>query len=356
MMQVFILCAFALVIAPAAATAEADDTPAGSPPATAADAATVEDILLLPAPAARMVATVEGVTEYRLVNGLRFLLYPDRSQQQITVNITYLVGSRHEGYGEAGMAHLLEHLMFKGTPNHPRISRELAVRSATYGGTTWHDRTRYFETFPAGEDNLAWALDLEADRMVNTYISARDLESERTVVRNEWERFESDPGKSLEERVLATAFLWHNYGNLPIGAPSDIENVPVERLRRFYRKHYQPDNAVLVVAGRFDPARAVELVVEKFGPIPHPDRSGANRLSATYTAEPTQDGERTVTLGGWAASSTPAPPGTCRAAPTSNSPRSRCWRMCWVRSPRGDSTGAWSRPASPPTRRLPSSG
>ena len=277
--QVFILGAFALWIAPAAATAEADDTPSGLPPATAT-----------------RVATVEGITEYRLDNGLRFLLFPDPSQQQITLNITYLVGSRHEGYGEAGTAHLLEHLVFKGTPDHPNIPNELSVHGGTYGGTAGFDGTHYFETFPADEDDLASALDLEADRMVNSYISAEDLASEMTVVRNERELRENNPFAILVERVLSTAFLWHNYGNSPIGFSADIENVPIERLRAFYRKHYQPDNAVLVVTGGFDPERAVRLIEEKFGPIPRPGRSGADRLYETYTVEPTQDGDRTVTL------------------------------------------------------------
>ena len=277
--QALILGAVAFWITPGAATAEADDTPAGSPPVIAT-----------------RVATVEGITEYRLDNGLRFLLFPDRGQQQITVNITYLVGSRHEGYGEAGMAHLLEHLLFKGTPSHPDLYNELNERGASFNANTWLDRTYYFETFPASEDNLAWALDVEADRMVSAYITAEDLESEMTVVRNELELNENSPSRVLEERVLSTAYLWHNYGNSTGGARSDIENVPIERLRAFYRKYYQPDNAVLLVAGRFDPERAVALIEEKFGPIPRPDRSGANRLFETYTAEPTQDGERRVAL------------------------------------------------------------
>ena len=245
---------------------------------------------------ATQVTSVEGITEYQLDNGLRFLLFPDPSKQQITVNITYLVGSRHEGYGETGMAHLLEHLVFKGTPNHPDIPAELTERGASPNGTTWFDRTNYFETFPATDDNLDWALDLEADRMINSFISAEDLESEMTVVRNEWERGENSPGGVLQKRLMSTAFQWHNYGNSTIGARADIENVPIDRLQAFYRKYYQPDNAVLVVAGKFDPERAIELVEEKFGPIPRPERTGANQLFPTYTAEPAQDGERSVTL------------------------------------------------------------
>ena len=241
-------------------------------------------------------ASVEGITEYQLENGLRFLLFPDQSKQQVTVNITYLVGSRHEGYGETGMAHLLEHLVFKGTPNHPDIPAELSEHGAFPNGTTWFDRTNYFETFPATDENLEWALDLEADRMVNSFISAEDLESEMTVVRNEWESGENQPMGVLRKRVMSAAFDWHNYGNSTIGARSDVENVPIERLQAFYRKYYQPDNAILVVAGRFEVDRALELVVEKFGAIPRPDRTGANRLFETYTAEPAQDGERTVRL------------------------------------------------------------
>ncbi|MDH3297267.1 MAG: insulinase family protein [Gemmatimonadota bacterium] len=241
-------------------------------------------------------AAVEGITEYQLDNGMRVLLFPDQSKQQVTVNITYMVGSRHEAYGETGMAHLLEHLVFKGTPDHPEIWKELDEHGAFPNGTTWLDRTNYFETFPATDENLAWALDLEADRMVNSFIAAEDLESEMTVVRNEFELGENSPARVLDERTASTAYLWHNYGNSTIGARADIENVPIERLQGFYRKYYQPDNAILVVAGRFDPDLALSLVATEFGPIPRPDRSGANQLFETYTAEPAQDGERTVTL------------------------------------------------------------
>ena len=242
------------------------------------------------------VASVEGITEYRLPNGLRFLLFPDQSKQQITVNITYLVGSRHEGYGETGMAHLLEHLVFKGSTDHPDIDEELSEHGAFANGTTWFDRTNYYETFPASLENLDWALDLESDRMVNSFIKGEDLASEMTVVRNEWEAGENRPASVLMERVMSTAYLWHNYGNSTIGARADIENVPLDRLRAFYRKYYQPDNAVLIVAGRFDLDEAIALVEDKFGGIPRPDRTGANQLFETYTAEPAQDGERTVTL------------------------------------------------------------
>lgn len=242
------------------------------------------------------VASVEGITEYRLDNGLRVLVFPDPSKPQITVNITYLVGSRHEGYGETGMAHLLEHLLFEGTPGHPDIPQELSERGANPNGTTSADRTNYFEIFPASDENLQWALDLEADRMVNSFVAAEDLVSEMTVVRNEMEAGENNPLGILLERVLSTAYLWHNYGNSTIGARADVENVPIERLQAFYRKYYQPDNAILVVAGNFDGELALRLVAEKFGSIPRPERTGDDIIWPTYTAEPTQDGSRSVEL------------------------------------------------------------
>lgn len=238
------------------------------------------------------VTSVEGITEYSLPNGLRFLLFPDQTKQTITVNITYLVGSRHENYGETGMAHLLEHLVFKGTPRHSNIPKELTERGARPNGTTWFDRTNYFETFAATEDNLNWALDLEADRMVNSFIAKKDLDSEMTVVRNEFEAGENNPFGVLLNKVLATGYQWHNYGNTTIGARSDIENVPIERLQAFYKTFYQPDNAVLLVAGKFDEAKTIELVNKYFGAIPKPNRT----LPKFYTDEPTQDGERQVVV------------------------------------------------------------
>jgi zinc protease len=245
-----------------------------------------------PLPEPVKVTSVEGITEYALANGLHVLLFPDPTKQTITVNITYRVGSRNEGYGETGMAHLLEHLMFKGSPEHRNIPQELTAHGARPNGTTWYDRTNYFETFRATKENLEWALDLEADRMVHSFIARKDLDTEMTVVRNEFEMGENDPGGILDQRVLSTAYLWHNYGHDTIGARSDIEDVPIERLQAFYRRYYQPDNADLLVAGRFDEAKTLALVNRIFGPIPRPTRL----LQRTYTVEPTQDGERTVTL------------------------------------------------------------
>jgi zinc protease len=231
---------------------------------------------------------VEGITEYRLPNGLKVLLFPDPSKPTITVNITYLVGSRHENYGETGMAHLLEHLVFKGTPRHPSIDTEFNQRGVRFNGTTWLDRTNYFELFQASEDNLAWALELEADRMVNSFIAKSDLDSEMTVVRNEYESGENSPFGVLMKRMQSVAYDWHSYGRSTIGNRSDIENVRIENLQKFYRTYYQPDNAVLLIAGKFDPKKTLDLVARHFGPIPKPNRA----LPPEWTVEPTQDGPR----------------------------------------------------------------
>jgi zinc protease len=250
-------------------------------------------ILSIPSEAqVKKTASVEGITEYMLDNGLKVLLFPDNSSQTITVNITYKVGSRHEGYGEKGMAHLLEHLVFKGTPNHPDIPKELTARGARPNGTTWYDRTNYFETFNATDDNLEWALDLEADRMVNSYIAKKDLDSEFSVVRNEFESGENDPTGVLMEKVISSAFLWHNYGQSTIGNKSDIERVPIENLKAFYKKYYRPDNAVLMVTGKFDTDKTLALVEEKFGVLKNP----STPLNDVPTVEPPQDGEKRVEL------------------------------------------------------------
>ena len=236
--------------------------------------------------------TVEGMTEYRLANGLTVLLFPDASKPTTVVNVTYKVGSAQENYGETGMAHLLEHLVFKGTPSRGNIQQELGRRGMEYNGSTGSERTNYFETFTASSDNLDWALGMEADRMVNSFIRKSDLDTEMTVVRNEFESGENNPQLVLYGKMLSTAYQWHNYGHLTIGARSDIENVDIARLQAFYRMYYQPDYAVLIVAGKFDVEPTLEKVAKYFGPIPKPSRV----LPAIYTQEPVQDGERSATL------------------------------------------------------------
>ena len=236
---------------------------------------------------------VEGITEYNLENGVKLLLFPDNSKPQFTMNMTVMVGSRHEGYGESGMAHLLEHMLFRGSDLHPDIPKLLKDRGVlNMNGTTSIDRTNYFETLPATDENLKFAIEMEADRLINSWIRADHLEKEMTVVRSEFERSENSPQSILYQRLMTAAYQWHNYGKSTIGNRSDIMRVPADNLRVFYKKYYQPDNITLVIAGKFDEARALELIEKNFGSIPRPKRE----LPKTYTEEPAQDGERNIVL------------------------------------------------------------
>ena len=248
-------------------------------------------------PQAVKVTTVEGITEYRLPNGLQILLLPDQTKPVATVNITYLVGSRHESYGETGMAHLLEHLLFKGSTGHPKIGEEMTAHGAQFNGTTWYDRTNYFESVPATADNLDWALRLEADRMVNS------------LHRRQRPRVRDDGGP---ERIRARARTtrrpsWRNGSSPPrtsgttTGTPPSAPG-PTSRTCRSSGCRGSTGSTT----SRTTPCwwwrasstrpRSLKRIEQLYGPIPRPNRDGANRLWPTYTVEPVQDGERTVTL------------------------------------------------------------
>ena len=259
----------------------ANDAPVVTNPKVTTDVASFE-----------YVRNVEGIDEYMLSNGMKVLLYPDPAQPKTLVNITYRVGSVHENYGETGMAHLLEHMLFKGSTNYKDIDKEFNKRGMRVNATTWLDRTNYFELFEANDENLEWALGMEADRMINATFTAKELESEMTVVRNEMERGENNPFRILMARLDSTAYLWHNYANSTIGARSDVENFPFDKLRGFYDKHYRPDNAVLTIAGRFDKEKTLKLIQDKFGVLAQPEKP----IEKLYTVEPTQDGEKVVNL------------------------------------------------------------
>jgi zinc protease len=244
---------------------------------------------------AKHLTTIEGISEYQLENGLQVLLLPDASKPSVTVNMTVLVGSRNEGYGEAGMAHLLEHMLFKGTPNFSgpkEIPNALHKRGAEYNASTDVDRTNFHETLPASDANLEFAIRLEADRLINSYVHAADLKSEMTVVRNEFEAGENSPVAILVQRMISAAYDWHNYGKSTIGNKSDIERVPIAKLQEFYHRHYQPENTVLTIAGKFQPKTALTEIVKYFGAIPRSDF----KPDHTYTEEPAQDGQRIVRL------------------------------------------------------------
>jgi zinc protease len=278
-------------IAPKAAQpAPAAAAPAAATPASAAASAAQPVPAPLPEPQA--VRELEGIQEYRLANGLQVLLFPDPAATTSLTNIVYRVGSRHEGAGEAGMAHLLEHLLFKGVPSVADIPKAMSERGVRFNATTSNDRTHYFSAFNAGSDTLDFVLRLESERMQQSRVEAEDLAKEMPVVMNELQQGENNPGQLLRQRLMAAAYRFHPYGRPTIGTRSDVENVPIEALRRFYQAHYRPDNATLIVAGQFDAPATLARINALFGPLQNP--AAAKPLS--YTVEPPQDGERSVVV------------------------------------------------------------
>lgn len=238
------------------------------------------------------VKELEGIKEYRfLKNGLRILLASDPAQPVAGCMVTYHVGSRDEAIGYTGATHLLEHLMFKGSTHFNKENKRtvwdlLETKGALVNATTWLDRTNYYEVVP--KEYLKDAIALEADRMRKAFIREEHRQSEMTVVRNEFERGENRPSEAVDKLVWALAFQAHPYHHSTIGWRSDIEKVPIERLKRFYDDFYWPDNATVTIAGGFDQITALTLIKKHFGrhsknPKPYP---------AMYTEEPPQEGER----------------------------------------------------------------
>lgn len=233
----------------------------------------------------------EGITEYKLnANDLKVLLVPQRAAPVVALMVVYRVGSRNEAVGHTGSTHLLEHMLFKGTPtynkkNGTQIAAVLQKQGAVYNADTWFDRTRYYEMLPS--DQLELAVHLEADRMRNSFIADEDRQSEMTVVRNEMERGENEPARILDERVWAMAFREHPYHHPTIGWRSDVEGVPTAQLKEFYDTYYHPNNATAIVVGDFDEQTALDLIAKHFGSIP----SSPKPIPPMYTTEPAQEGE-----------------------------------------------------------------
>ena len=242
------------------------------------------------------VRTEQGISEYRLdSNGLTVLLLPDHSAPAVSVVVTYHVGSRNESYGTTGATHLLEHLMFKGTAAHNKeagtgFDQSLERTGAITNATTSQDRTNYFET--VGSQDLPLAIEIEADRLRNLRLREDDRRPEMTVVRNEYERGENSPSEALEKEIWATAFLAHPYHHSTIGWRSDFEKVPIAKLREFYDTFYWPNNATITISGDFEPATALKLVKQYYGPIPR----SPHPIPEVYTEEPPQTGPRRVTI------------------------------------------------------------
>jgi zinc protease len=245
-----------------------------------------------PAPAAELARSTEAVVATTLDNGLRVLLLEDHRSPIVTVQTWYRVGSRNEARGATGIAHFLEHLMFRGTAKYgPGVFARLVERNGGQDNAfTSQDVTSYYVNLAA--DRLDLVLDLEADRMHNLLLDPKIITSEREVVIEERRtRTEDDPGGFLGEEVSATAFRAHPYGQPIIGWPTDLKRITPEEIRAFYRTYYVPNNALLVVVGDFKTADALTKVNATFGPIPR-----AAEPPPVLAVEPSQNGERRVTV------------------------------------------------------------
>ncbi len=247
--------------------------------------------LLLLAGAGRAWAATD-VLEATLDNGLRALLLEDHRSPIISFQVWYRVGSRNELPGSTGIAHLLEHMMFKGTPTHgPRVYARLIEQNGGQDNAfTTQDHTSYFVTISA--DKIDLVLELEADRMRNLLLDSQALETERQVVMEERRtRTEDDPEGFLGEEVSAIAFEAHPYRWPIIGWMEDIRRITPEEIRAFYRTYYVPNNALVVAVGDFNASELLEKVTRHFGPIPR----GPDPLPVK-AVEPLQNGERRVTV------------------------------------------------------------
>jgi zinc protease len=248
-----------------------------------------------PAAAPATVATdkLDGdVREVTLTNGLRILVKEDHAAPVATLAVYYRAGSRDEHTGITGSAHLLEHLLFKGSrafPGPTDIMDSLSRIGASFNATTYYDRTNYYATVPISQ--LPFVIRLESDRMRHATFSDADRASEMTVVRNELERGENDPGRVLHHQLWATSIESHPYHHPVIGWRSDVENVPTARLREFYDRYYHPSNATLVVVGDVQPDALVPALVAAFGENP-----AGPPVPPVYTTEEPQRGERRFTI------------------------------------------------------------
>jgi zinc protease len=244
----------------------------------------------------RRVTSAGGVAEYRMQsNGLSILLKEDPSTPAVTFMVVYRCGSRDEGAGTTGSAHFFEHLMFKGTRAFDSLEGNGVMEvfnrvGGLLNANTSYDRTRYFECVPA--EQLELCVRIEADRMRNLKNRKADRDSEMTVVRNEFERNENNPGSALYKEVMAAAYKEHPYHFPVIGSRSDVEGVPMQRMVDFYNAHYWPNNATVIVVGNFASEDALRHIAKYFGRIPRSPKP----IPQMYTREPEQQGERRVTL------------------------------------------------------------
>lgn len=206
-----------------------------------------------------------GVEEYKLGNGLKLLLKQDLNAPLISFQVWYRVGSRDEVGNETGMAHYLEHMMFKGTKEFKKgeIAQAIQLKGGVFNAFTSYDYTGYYENF--SPENLELAIKIESDRMRNSRLDQTEIDLERSVIVSELEGGENYPSTILGKQIRATAFQKHPYHNPIIGWRSDLESIKEPNMRAFYNKYYVPNNAFIMLAGNFDTELALDLLERYFG-------------------------------------------------------------------------------------------
>lgn len=237
-------------------------------------------------------ARILGIEEYHLPNGLRVVLSRDTAKPTFTLNLTVLVGSIHEGAGEAGMAHVFEHLLFRNLEGFPDVKETLKTLGAQYNGSTSFERTNFFETVNATDENLELAVRLEAARLGGGRLDAGDLEKEGKIVESEFDIGQTFPSRLLVFGMLGALFDFHAYSRSPIGTVEDFRALRIDDIRAFYKRYYRPDNAVVFLTGKFETAKALDLIERHFGPL---KGTGEGRPRYT-TREPGSMGERRYAL------------------------------------------------------------
>ncbi|MBV8316287.1 MAG: insulinase family protein [Planctomycetaceae bacterium] len=232
------------------------------------------------------------VFERTLANGFKALVLPRSHAPVVVCDLYYPVGSADEPAGKSGLAHLVEHMLFKGTKRFPKgqIDRLAFVAAGQSNAETSEDSTHYWFAFPS--DGWELALTIEADRMQGAAFDPREVEAERHVIVEERARDLDSPLGRLDQTHLAVAYLRHPYRNPILGWPDDLARIGVEDLRNFYQTHYRPDGAVLVVVGDVDPKAALDRVETHFGPLPR----GQTERPSPLVDEPRQMGRRDFTL------------------------------------------------------------
>ena len=244
-----------------------------------------------------------GLSSYTLANGFKIILIPFPTASNVRVELLVKTGSKLEGYGETGMAHLLEHMLFKGAGDRKNVKDDLTAMGASWNGTTTADRTNYFETLSSDPLKLDEVIRLEADRFIRAKFTKADLESEMTVVRNELENSERNPSRLLFDAIGRMSFVWHGYARSTIGARTDIENTSYEALRAFHRKHYRPDNAALIVSGNFDAQRVLALASKLFAEAKNPPEKRQTNWTFDSPQSMTQRSELFASVGSTLAAS-----------------------------------------------------